>query len=58
MVAGAAGAIILGSMYISVAIGPIDIMVIWWGQVSVELGNCPLSQKIINSHKIRRFFVV
>jgi len=38
MVAGAIGAIILGSVYIFGAFGPIDIAVVWWGQVSVGLG--------------------
>jgi hypothetical protein len=38
MVAGAVGAIILGSVYIFGAFGPIDIAVVWWGQVSVGLG--------------------
>lgn len=38
MVAGAGGAIILGFVYIFGAFGPIDIAVVWWGQVSVGLG--------------------
>jgi hypothetical protein len=38
MVTGAVGAIILGSVYIFWAFGPIDIAVVWWGQVSVGLG--------------------